>query len=90
MLKMKIHEISMRRAFNSNSYLFPGALGFRMEILPMKWCTELETPLSEMVQITAYFATFHKISKMKEGSAPQRAKRPLGNVGKSGFSKKSL
>ena len=26
MLKMKIHEISMRRAFNSNSYLFPWAL----------------------------------------------------------------
>ena len=26
MLKMKFHEISMRPAFNSNSYLFPGAL----------------------------------------------------------------
>ena len=48
--------------------------GFRSEILAMKCGTELKTPLSEMVQITPYFATFHKISKMKEGSASQRSK----------------
>ena len=65
------------RNLHRNYQIFKNRLqipGFRSEILAMKCGTELKTPLSEMVQITPYFATFYEISKMKEGSASQRSK----------------
>ena len=65
------------RNLHRNDQIFKNRLqipGFRSEILAMKCGTELKTPLSDMVQITPYFATFYEISKMKEGSASQRSK----------------
>ena len=81
------------RNLHRNYQIFKNRLqipGFRSEILAMKCGTELKAPLSEIIQIPPYFATFYKLSKMREGSASQRLKRSLGNVGKSRFSKKSL
>ena len=56
------------RNLHRNYQIFKNRLqipAFRSEILAMKCGTELKAPLSEMVQITPYFATFYEYQKWK-------------------------